>query len=236
MTATAASGYSFSNWTEGGTVVSWSANYGFTVTGNRTLTANFTSTPPPSYTITTASNPSSGGSTSGGGSVEFPILASGSVISVALQDEASGLTTTALDEVAPAFSAVFSGVEPGRSYRLAVVAQGKADEGKFVHRSTFERRLDPPTDLQEGSGFSVVSSDLVGTPVERIVAPAADGPISFKLWSAIRGVVETCEGVPGGEAVEFAIPDWNCWHWVGGWREAAGELVLSLWLRHELEE
>lgn len=69
-----------------------------------------------------------------------------------------------------------------------------------------------------------------------VLVPEADGAITFKLWSATRGIVEMREGVAGGEAVEFAIPDWNCWHWVGGWREAAGELVLSLWLRHELEE
>jgi hypothetical protein len=67
VTATPASGYSFSNWTEGGTVVSTSSSYTFTVTGARTLTANFTANPV-YYTITTSSNPSYGGSTGGGGS------------------------------------------------------------------------------------------------------------------------------------------------------------------------
>ena len=42
VTATPNSGYTFSNWTEGGTVVSTNASYTFTVTGNRTLVANFT--------------------------------------------------------------------------------------------------------------------------------------------------------------------------------------------------
>lgn len=40
--ATANSNYTFSNWTEGGTVVSTQANYQFTVYSNRTLVANFT--------------------------------------------------------------------------------------------------------------------------------------------------------------------------------------------------
>ncbi len=40
--ATANSGYTFTNWTEGGSQVSTNANYTFTVTGNRTLVANFT--------------------------------------------------------------------------------------------------------------------------------------------------------------------------------------------------
>ena len=41
MTATANSGCIFSNWTENGNEVSTSASYSFTVTGNRTLVANF---------------------------------------------------------------------------------------------------------------------------------------------------------------------------------------------------
>ena len=42
LTASANSNYTFVNWTENGSVVSSNANYSFTVTGNRTLVANFT--------------------------------------------------------------------------------------------------------------------------------------------------------------------------------------------------
>ncbi len=41
VTATANIGYTFANWTENGIVVSTSASYSFTLTGNETLTANF---------------------------------------------------------------------------------------------------------------------------------------------------------------------------------------------------
>jgi hypothetical protein len=41
VTATAYSGYRFVNWTENGSEVSGSANYTFTLTANRNLTANF---------------------------------------------------------------------------------------------------------------------------------------------------------------------------------------------------
>jgi hypothetical protein len=44
VTATANSGYTFINWIENGQVVSQAANYSFTVTGNRTLTAVFQET------------------------------------------------------------------------------------------------------------------------------------------------------------------------------------------------
>ena len=48
VTATANSGYTFTNWTENGTQVSTNANYTFIVTSNRTLVAVFTAVTPPS--------------------------------------------------------------------------------------------------------------------------------------------------------------------------------------------
>ena len=69
VTAMPSNNYTFSNWTENGNVVSTSANYTFTVNGNRTLVANFTpSAPPPQqYTVSVSANPSEGGFVSGGG-------------------------------------------------------------------------------------------------------------------------------------------------------------------------
>ena len=64
VTATANTGYTFTNWTENGNVVSSNANYTFTVEGNRNLVANFTAI---TYTITVSANPSNSGTTSGGG-------------------------------------------------------------------------------------------------------------------------------------------------------------------------
>ena len=46
MTATPNAGYYFANWTEDGVVVSTDADYGFTVTADRSLVANFTQEPP----------------------------------------------------------------------------------------------------------------------------------------------------------------------------------------------
>jgi len=47
VTATANSGYTFTNWIENGSPVSTDASYTFTINGNRTLVANFTALPPP---------------------------------------------------------------------------------------------------------------------------------------------------------------------------------------------
>ena len=64
LTATANTGYTFSNWTENGSVVSTNANYSFTVEGARTLVANFTLN---TYTVTITANPSEGGTVTGAG-------------------------------------------------------------------------------------------------------------------------------------------------------------------------
>ena len=69
LTATTNSGYSFTNWTENGSVVSTNTNYTFTVTSNRALVANFTANPQ-NYTVSVSSNPSNGGSVSGGGTYQ----------------------------------------------------------------------------------------------------------------------------------------------------------------------
>ena len=68
VSATANPGYTFANWTENGNVVSNNAIYGFVLTGNRTLTANFM---PQTYTISTTANPANGGSVVGGGTYTF---------------------------------------------------------------------------------------------------------------------------------------------------------------------
>jgi hypothetical protein len=68
VTATANTGYNFTNWTENGNVVSTSAAYSFAVTANRSLVANFTQQ---QFTVTTSANPSIGGTTSGGGTFNY---------------------------------------------------------------------------------------------------------------------------------------------------------------------
>ena len=68
VAASANTGYTFVNWTEGGNVVSTSANYTFTVNGNRTLVANFTQQ---NYTISVSANPTNGGTVTGGGTFHY---------------------------------------------------------------------------------------------------------------------------------------------------------------------
>ena len=71
LSATANSGYTFTNWTENGNVVSTNPNYpSFTVTSDRTLVANFTVQAPNTYNINVSANPPAGGTVTGGGTYE----------------------------------------------------------------------------------------------------------------------------------------------------------------------
>ncbi|MDR3692240.1 MAG: putative Ig domain-containing protein [Fimbriimonas sp.] len=65
--ATAKSGYYFANWTEGTTVVGTTASYKFTVSSNRSLTANFGKY----CTISTSTSSAGGGTTKGGGTFKI---------------------------------------------------------------------------------------------------------------------------------------------------------------------
>jgi uncharacterized repeat protein (TIGR02543 family) len=68
VSATPNTGYTFTNWTENGNVVSTNANYTFTVTGNRSLVANFSQQ---QFTITATANPINGGTVTGGGTFNY---------------------------------------------------------------------------------------------------------------------------------------------------------------------
>ncbi|MEI6749731.1 MAG: InlB B-repeat-containing protein [Bacteroidota bacterium] len=68
VTASAATGYMFANWTDGGSVVSSNSVYTFLVSGNRSLVANFV---PASFQITATASPSDGGTITGTGTVAY---------------------------------------------------------------------------------------------------------------------------------------------------------------------
>ncbi len=56
VVAQTVAGYTFQNWTEGGTQVSTSASYSFTVTGNRNLVAVYTQNPAGTYNLKVSAN------------------------------------------------------------------------------------------------------------------------------------------------------------------------------------
>ena len=73
VTAIAATGYEFTNWTENGNVVSTNTSYTFNVSANRNLVANF-SVLPQNYTVTVSANPTDGGTVTGGGEYQEGLI------------------------------------------------------------------------------------------------------------------------------------------------------------------
>ena len=65
LKAMANTGYTFTNWTKDGSVVSTNATYSFTVSEDASYVANFTALP--QYSITVSANPSEGGTVTGAG-------------------------------------------------------------------------------------------------------------------------------------------------------------------------
>ncbi|MEO6521387.1 MAG: ice-binding family protein [Mucilaginibacter sp.] len=68
VTSTPNAGYTFTNWTDNGVIVSVSSSYQFIIASNRTLVANYTVIPASQLAVVLSSNPIAGGSTTGSGS------------------------------------------------------------------------------------------------------------------------------------------------------------------------
>jgi phage terminase large subunit GpA-like protein len=68
ITAAANAGYTFVNWTDNGVVASASSSFQFTLTGNRTLVANYRLIPSSQFSVILSSSPAAGGTTDGEGS------------------------------------------------------------------------------------------------------------------------------------------------------------------------
>jgi len=77
VTATPNTGFTFTNWTVNGVIVSTSSSYQFTMAGNKALVANFTAIPAGNFAVNLSSSPAAGGTTSGAGS-----FAAGSLVTV----------------------------------------------------------------------------------------------------------------------------------------------------------
>ena len=68
VSATANPGFTFTNWTENGIVVSTSSSFQFAVIANRNLVANYKNVPASQFALTLTSSPAAGGTTDGEGS------------------------------------------------------------------------------------------------------------------------------------------------------------------------
>ncbi|MEM1000925.1 MAG: T9SS type A sorting domain-containing protein, partial [Bacteroidota bacterium] len=177
VTTTPASGFTFSNWTEGGNVVSTNASYAFVLSANRSLVANFAATTS-NYTVSTSSAPSNGGSTSGGGT-----FASGTNVTVTATP-ASGFTFSNWTEGGNV-------VSTNASYAFTLSAN-RSLVANFISSgaNTFELTLIPKP--SNGGTVSGAGTYPAGTQVTASATPASG--YVFQAW-VINGAVQSTNPV-----------------------------------------
>ncbi len=170
------------------------------------------------------------------GDLVFPLSYPGHEVAAYVYDSVEDSWRCVLAATNSPEMVVLKNAQSNHRYLLEVFVGDPDDSTKHsVHRSWLDSQLDPPDEINK-NGESTMDVDGVGSPVVRLVAPAADSPLTVKLYSASQGVVQTLSGVSGGDRVELPLSEWNRWYWVGGWRDSDNELVLSIWLRHETDE
>jgi hypothetical protein len=182
MSAVASTGYEFTNWTEGGSVVSSLTSYTFTASANRNLVANFSLIPPVTYSVTTSASPSAGGTTSGGGTVN------------------SGDTVTVVAVANVGYSFV-SWTESG-----SVVSSSASYSFTVSANRNLVANFTPVATGVSVKMFAMCSPVVGGTKAVGIVmlaAPAPAGGVTVKLTSSNTAVLRAPASVtiPAGKRV-----------------------------------
>jgi hypothetical protein len=166
--ATPNGGYSFVNWTESGTQVSTSASYDFTLTGNRTLVANFVQ----NYSITVSASPPAGGQVAGGGS-----YASGSSRNV-LATPNGGYSFVNWTEGGSAVSAL-------ASYTFTLTANRTLVANFKAATTTSVSNVPNPTVFGQPVTFTATVASGAGTPT---------GTVTFTIDSVAQSPITLASG------------------------------------------
>ena len=200
VTATANAGYAFTNWTENGSVVSTNANYQFTISGNRTLVANFTAG---QYIVILSSNPAAGGTTSGAGAY----------------NSGSSVTVTATANTGFAFTNWTqngSAVSTNASYKFTIsgnmtLVANFASTGLTVNLGTAATfgSFGGTAGVTNQGIFTVVNGDLGSTAASTLITGFHDsgGNVYTETPLNIGSVTGTINCAPPapGTATKFAI-------------------------------
>lgn len=217
VTAAANAGYTFTNWTENGNIVSTSASFQFAISANRTLVANYKIIPASQFAVTLSSNPAAGGTTDGEGS--YTAGTSVTVIAtkntgysfVSWTDKTTGLVASTSPSYTFPLSANRSLVANFvlNTYTLTIIAANGTvvktpDQANYNHGSTVQLTATP----NAGYAFTSWTGDAVGVAntisvlmnanktvtANFIIAPGV-GPQAINLGSAGTFGILTKSGI-----------------------------------------
>ena len=181
LSAEANLGFTFVNWTEGGTVVSSSPSFSFVAGADRTLVANFIT----SYSITTSSSPEVGGTTSGDGNY----LGGSSVTVEAVPNAGYAFVNWTQNGIevanAPSYTFVAAGNRALVANFLPRLSIARSGPHTFViswPASATDYVPEQNTSLDPGTWEEVTGPvQVVGDQKQMVVSPLA-GPVFYRLY------------------------------------------------------
>jgi len=183
VTATALTGYIFAGWS--GASTSTSPSVTIVMDGNRTITANFTQAPAPTYTLTTSKSPSAGGSVS-----IIPDNIS--------YTDGEQVTVTATPNADYSFTG-WSGASTSKETTVTITMNGnKTLTANFARMYTLTTSASPAT----GGGVSISPNKTSYIAGEQVTVTAnANANYAFTGWQVSGASI----GTPVTEQVTFTI-------------------------------
>jgi surface protein len=143
----------------------------------------------------------------------------------------NGFTQVLEPTVAPA-ELVIPSLAFGQRYWLSVLSRdiGEAsatlDYGGWLGRAA-DRPLEEIVTVEDGDGMPI------GLPVEMIILPASEGPLSLLLYEPEGDqLLQTLTGLKGGTTFALTVPAWNRWYLVGIEDETSCVLLDTFWIGH----
>ena len=173
VTATANSGYTFTNWTANGAVQSTSPSYTFTLVTNLNLVANFTAIPT-TNTVVAQANPANAGSVSGGGA-----FVTGSSVTV-MATANSGFTFANWTA-----NGTVQSTSPSYTFTLATNLNLVANFTAIPTTNTVVAQANPTSAGSVSGGGAFVTGSSV------TVTATANSGFTFTNWTAKNGTTQS---------------------------------------------
>lgn len=82
-----------------------------------------------------------------------------------------------------------------------------------------------------------VHAGQVSLPQERFALPAVQGSHLVCIWDeTANNWYSAFTSYDQQGVINFQVPEWGKWYWVGLWDEQAGEYVFGKWVGHFISE